>query len=284
MNEVTNGSVTPNVTSSRVVGERTAQPATSWSWKAYAIRKKTASATSRRPDRVRSSSSARRASPPRRGEAPRQPLHGLRAERCRARASGGRSLVATGAVAMAGRLVVVVVAVTESLNSRIPLPSERPISGSRFGPKTSRIDEEEDEQLPGNADPTWHRVNDSAVWHPHTGGFRWKVRRSRSRVGFVVTGASSGLGRRSPGPPARAARRSSSPLAPPRLSTPASRDRVRRVRGARGPADCSVQAGFGAESSTRPSTASAGSTPTSRTRSSPSTPRPTPFEPDELRR
>src|SRR5581483_494162 len=28
--------------------------------------------------------------------------------------------------------------VTESLNSRIPLPSERPISGSRFGPKTSR--------------------------------------------------------------------------------------------------------------------------------------------------
>ena len=27
---------------------------------------------------------------------------------------------------------------TESLNSRMPLPSERPISGSRFAPKTSR--------------------------------------------------------------------------------------------------------------------------------------------------
>ena len=28
--------------------------------------------------------------------------------------------------------------VTDSLNSRMPLPSERPISGSRFGPKISR--------------------------------------------------------------------------------------------------------------------------------------------------
>jgi hypothetical protein len=28
--------------------------------------------------------------------------------------------------------------VTESLNSRIPRPSERPISGSLFGPKTSK--------------------------------------------------------------------------------------------------------------------------------------------------
>src|SRR5207302_4265366 len=49
------------------------------------------------------------------------------------------ALYATGSFSAAGSVCCAVsLPVTEFLNSRMPLPSERPISGTRFGPKTTR--------------------------------------------------------------------------------------------------------------------------------------------------
>ena len=63
-------------------------------------------------------------------------------------AAGAASGAAAGAAARGAaaaaeaptwsRFGCVLMPVTESLNSRIPTPSERPISGSRFAPKSSR--------------------------------------------------------------------------------------------------------------------------------------------------
>ena len=44
---------------------------------------------------------------------------------------------------------------TESLNSRIPLPSERPISGSRFGAEDEQQHDQQDQELP-DADSEGH--------------------------------------------------------------------------------------------------------------------------------
>ena len=84
-------------------------------------------------------------------ETPRQEPHAGALEAVSRSAGAGRacSSPALGAAPQLGprRSSSSSLPVTESLNSRIPLPSDRPISGRRFGPKTRSTTISEDEQL-----------------------------------------------------------------------------------------------------------------------------------------
>src|SRR3954447_24677036 len=85
-------------------------------------------------------------------------------------------------------------AVTESLNSRMPEPSERPISGRRLAPKSSKATSSR-RMISGapmfGMRPAYQRFGQFPFWE-HGPLMR---KRPLSDQVVVVTGASAGLGR-----------------------------------------------------------------------------------------
>ena len=120
---------------------------------------------------------------------------------------------------------------TESLNSRIPRPSERPISGRRFGPKIEQRHDEDDDQ-PRDSDLR-HGFRVARSGYPGPMGM---PKKPLSEQVVVVTGASSGLGRaiaRRRGRGGREGRRHRAQRRGARRR--GARDRGVRLRGARRP-------------------------------------------------